>query len=256
MVVIASPALGLSKCPQCGYTIGCDDVSCPKCLKMFKTDYYYEKSAKSTLTVRYGTDSFIRHPQADNRTYKADRNSGADKTGQIGVWGGPCNLRYLINFDIAAEMKRLGIDFMKFKPKRAFLYLSALKNKSNIDVPIVVFPLTRPFHGGLDFFRERTVSPDDCTWYLSCDGIPWDTEGGDFNKEVKCKGIIKNGVRNIIDITKIIDYFYQQSKINQNWSAPGIIIMSDPDSKLISGFVTVYSLEANDYTLRPELFIE
>ena len=33
--------------------------------------------------------------------------------------------------------------------------------------------------------------------------------------------------------------------------------MSDPGDRTVkSGFVTVYSFEADDYTLRPELFIE
>lgn len=247
----------LTSCPLCGYKINRNIEKCPKCLKLFNTDLSQEKPIRSKITVRTGTDVFIRHPHANNRAYKADKNAGGDKTGEIGCWGGSGTLRYLIRFNMVEAMKKLGINFTEFKPKKALLLISAVNKRPNIQVPIIVYPLKTDFYGGSGKFRARERRADGSTWYKATSEMPWRNEGGDYETAVFAKGTIKTGERNQIDITRIIKYFYNKSRIEGEWNAPGIIVMSNPaDSKLSSGFATIYSLDADEYWLRPELFIE
>ena len=251
------PLYALSHCPRCGYRTGSDYLKCPKCLFILDSDWSQDIPVKSTISVRQGYDAFIRHPQANNRAYKADRNAGGDKTGEIGVWGGPSSLRYLVKFDIKATMDYYGIDYTTFTPKKALLYISALKKKSEIEMPVVVFPLTRGFTPGYEVFRTREKKAVGCTWYNATTAMPWKREGGDFEKRCFCRGTIKSGSRNVIDVTEAIKYFYAKSKEKGEWEAPGLIIMSDPSNPFApSGFVTIYSLDADDHSLRPELFIQ
>ena len=133
MVVLPVPSFALYSCPRCNYRLGSDDFKCPKCLLILDRNWSQNIPVKSTITVRKGYDTFIRHPQANNRAYKADRNAGGDKTGEIGVWGGPTALRYLISFDIDTAMNYYEIDFMSFMPKKALLFISALPKKSKIE---------------------------------------------------------------------------------------------------------------------------
>ena len=252
-----TPLLALTSCPRCKYRIGIDTDKCPKCLFQINTDWSQKKAVKSTITVRSGYDAFIRHPQANNRAYKSNKNAGGDKTGEIGVWGGRGALRYLIKFRIESAMEYYGIDNQTFKPKKAFLFISALPHKSDLEIPVVVYPLTQSFIPGYEIFRERKRISSGCTWFNATSSMPWQHEGGDFEPRCFCKGVIKSGTRNSIDVTKIIKYFFDKAQKSGEWDAPGIIIMSDPSSPLVtSGFVTIYSLDTSDYSLRPELYIQ
>ena len=251
------PAFSLTSCPRCKYRIGIGINNCPKCLLQIDHRWSQKKAIKSTITVRSGYDAFIRHPHADNRAYKSNKNAGGDKTGEIGVWGGASTLRYLIRFKIDSAMDYYGIDYQTFKPQKAFLFLSAVPKKSKLEVPVVVYPLTKSFTPGFDVFRERNRIINGCTWFNATAAMPWQHEGGDFEEKYVCKGVIKSGEKNSIDITKIIKYFFEKAQKTGKWDAPGIIIMSDPSNPhLTSGFVTIYSLDAEDYTLRPELYIQ
>ena len=251
------PAFSITSCPRCNYRIGIDTNKCPKCLYQINYIWSQKKAVKSTITVRSGYDAFIRHPQADNRAYKSNKNAGGDKTGEIGVWGGRSTLRYLIRFRIDSAMKYYGIDYQTFKPKKAFLFISALSKTPELEIPIVIYPLTQSFIPGYDIFRERKRIPSGCTWFNATSAMPWQHEGGDYEPRCFCKGVIKSGERNSIDVTKIIKYFFDKSQYSGEWDAPGIIIMSDPSSPLVSsGFVTIYSLDASDHSLRPELYIQ
>ncbi len=253
----SSPVFGLSFCPNCNYRISSDCSKCPKCLLNLDTNWSQTMPVKSTITVRSGHDSFIRHPQANNRAYKADKNAGGDKTGEIGVWGGPCTLRYLVKFDIDTAMDYYKIDYLNFTPKKAFLYISALPKKYELEMPVAVYPLTRSFSPGYDEFRIRERHPSGCTWYNATVAMPWLFEGGDYEHNCVSRGVIKSGVRSVIDVTEVVKYFFYKSKKKGKWEAPGFIIMSDPNQPLAPrGFVTIYSLDADDYSLRPELFIQ
>ena len=257
IICFTLPAFALTSCPRCGYKVGRDTNKCPKCLFQIDTNWSQEIPVRSTITVRSGYDAFIRHPQADNRAYKSNKNSGGDKTGEIGVWGGPASLRYLIRFRIDSAMDYYGINHLTFKPKKAFLYISTIKKKSELEIPIVVYPLSRNFTPGFDIFRERKRIPTGCTWYNATATMPWQHEGGDFEQRCFSRGVLKSGTRNQIDVTNVIKYFFEKSKRTGEWDAPGFIIMSDPSSLLLtSGFVTIYSFNTQDYHLRPELFIQ
>ncbi len=256
-IAIVLPSFGLAYCPRCNYRILNNYSKCPKCLLVLDSNYYQEKAVKSTITLRQGYDAFIRHPHANNRAYKANKNAGGDKTGEIGFWGGPCNLRYLITFKIESAMEYSEIDFLNFTPKKALLYISALPQKSNIEIPVVVFPLTRAFVAGFDEFRTRNRTATGCTWYNATKAMPWLHEGGDYDLKCSSHGIIKSGTRNAIDVTEVMDYFFKKFKKTGEWDFPGMIIMSEPVNKTnLSGFVTIYSLDSQNYSVRPELFIQ
>lgn len=257
MLALVLPVFALSLCPRCGYRIGFNDLKCKKCLKNLSPELSQEKPTKSTISVRIGEDCFIRHPHANNRAYKSDRNAGGDAQGEIGVWGGPSTLRYLINFYTEEAAKMQNVDMEKFFPKKATLYISAVKNKSNIEIPVAVYPVIHSFTAGVDRFRTREKPAKDCTWYYRSTAMMWDIEGGDFDRRCVSRGVIRSGERNAVDVTEVIKYFFEKARIDGDYAFPGMIIMSDPGDRTVkSGFVTVYSFEADDYTLRPELFIE
>ena len=252
----AFPVLALSNCPRCNYIIKKGQDKCPKCLYQLNPDWSQKKAVRSTITVRQGYDAFIRHPHADNRAYKSNKNSGGDKTGEIGVWGGPGNLRYLVKFNIDSAMDYYGIDYRTFKPRKAFLFISSMKKKSDLEIPIVVYPLTRGFTPGFDVFRERRRIPKGCTWYNATTALPWQHEGGDYERKCVSKGFLKSGTRSSIDVTNVINYFFEKSKKTGEWDVPGMIIMSDPsDITITTGFVTIFSLDSEKYSDRPELYI-
>ncbi len=256
-VLFNIPLWALSYCPRCNFRIGASFSKCPKCLLNLDTDKSQLKPVKSTITVRNGYDAFIRHPHANNRAYKANKNAGGDKTGEIGVWGGPCNLRYLVDFNIESAMDDSDIDYTTFSPKKAYIFVTALPKKTEIEIPVVVFPLTRFFTPGTDKFRVRENKPNGCTWYNATTAMPWKSEGGDFDKNCISHGIIKSGKRNAIDVTEVVKYFFEKSKKENKWNSPGFIIMSDPANREVTScFVTIYSLEASNYLVRPELFIQ
>ena len=256
-VMFSIPLWALSHCPRCNYRIGASFSKCPKCLLNLDVSKSQDLPVKSTITVRDGFDAFIRHPQANNRAYKANKNAGGDKTGEIGVWGGPCNLRYLVYFDIELIMNELGLDYSTFSPKKAYIYISALPKKTDIEIPVAVYPLTRFFTPGKDVFRTRERKPNGCTWYNATTSMPWVCEGGDYDKKCVSHGVIKSGQRNAIDVTNVVKYFYQKSRKENKWSAPGFLIMSDPSNNWVTScFVTINSMNAEDHLVRPELFIQ
>ena len=257
VICFCLPAFSITSCPRCHYRIGIDTNKCPKCLYQVNYEWSQKKDIKSTITVRSGYDAFIRHPQADNRAYKSNKNAGGDKTGEIGVWGGPSTLRYLIRFRIDSAMEYYGMDYQTFKPKKAFLFISVLPKKPELEIPVVVYPLTQSFTPGIDIFRERERIITGCSWFNATAAMPWQHEGGDFEPRCICKGVIKSGTRSSIDVTRIVRYFFDKSQKAGEWNAPGFILMSDPSNKsLTSGFVTIYSLDTKDYSLRPELYIQ
>ena len=257
IICFCMPAFSLTSCPRCRYKIGIDTGKCPKCLFQINPEWSQKKEIKSTITVRSGYDTFIRHPHADNRAYKSNKNAGGDKTGEIGVWGGSSTLRYLIRFRIDLALEYYGIDYRTFNPKKAFLFLSVLPKNNNLEIPVVIYPLTRSFTPGYDVFRERKRIPNGCTWFNATAAMPWEHEGGDFEPQCCSKGILKSGIRNQIDVTNIIKYFFELSQRTGEWNAPGMIIMSDPSDRSVnSGFVTIYSFDTKDFSLRPELYIQ
>ncbi|MBP5470438.1 MAG: hypothetical protein J6Z11_14475, partial [Candidatus Riflebacteria bacterium] len=72
LIFSSFPLYALSHCPRCGYRTGSDYLKCPKCLFILNSDWSQDIPVKSTIIVRQGYDAFIRHPQANNRAYKAD----------------------------------------------------------------------------------------------------------------------------------------------------------------------------------------
>lgn len=260
MLMAALPAQAIKSCPHCAYLVNRDTIECPKCLKLLKWPFVPERSRKATVVVRTGTDAFIRHPHAQNRAWLYDRNAGGDLSGEIGVWGGPGTLRYLIKFDIPQTFALAGVSLRDFKLSRAFLKINTAKNGQQADIPVIVYPLDRPFEEGRDRFRTRERDHDGCDWVHSAPLMPWHREGGDYSTATSSTGIIKGqGSSSIIDVTEIISMRLESFARTGIWEDPGMIIMSNPHKNIESGFVTIYSLEsrADRHRVRsPELFIE
>ncbi len=251
---------GISRCPGCSYLVNSDTYECPKCLKLLRWPFVPARSRRGKVIVRTGSDAFIRHPHARNRSWRDDRNAGADLSGEIGFWGGATTLRYLLKFDIQKACDFAGVNLSKFKLRRAFLKLHSAANIHKIDMPVVIFPMTRPFQEGSGRFRLREKNHDGCDWYYSAPLLTWHNEGGDFSNSVRCNGIIKgNGNTSFIDITEIIRFRLQTFIKTGVWDDPGMIIMADPQKNIEPGFVTIYSLESGahgEIVRSPELFLE
>ncbi len=250
----------ISRCPGCAYLVNSDTWECPKCLKLLRWQFVPGRSRKGTVIVRTGSDAFIRHPHAINRSWRADRNAGADLTGEIGAWGGPTTLRYLLKFDIQQSFALAGVDLAEFKLKRAFLKIDSVDNGQQVDMPVVVYPLSRPFLEGTGRFRLREKKSDGCDWYFSAPLLTWHIDGGDFEQSVVCRGTIKGGGNTtLIDVTEILKLRMKNFSKTHIWEDPGMIIMADPQKNIAAGFVTIYSLDSGahgDKVRSPELFIE
>lgn len=254
------PAEAIKSCPRCAYLVGIDTIECPKCLKLLTWPFVPEQSRRAKVVIRTGTDAFIRHPHAQNRAYRSDRNAGGDLSGEIGVWGGPATLRYLIKFDIPETFALAGVAIADFKLKRATLKLTAVAVDQKITMPVIIYPLQRPFQEGSGRFRRREKDIDGCDWLYSAPLMLWHREGGDFTDTLNCSGIIQNnGSESIIDVTEIIRSRFEVFAQTGVWDDPGMIIMSDPRKAINSGFVTIYSFESKAVAgsvRAPELFIE
>ena len=250
----------LTRCPGCSYPVDSGSVECPKCLKLLRWPFVPGRTRRGQVVVRTGTDAFIRHPQAQNRAWPTESNAGADTSGEIGVWGGPTTLRYLLKFDISQAFAMAGVDINRFKLRRAFLKIRSIKNAHGIDIPVVIYPLFRPFQEGTGRFRNRDTADDGCNWYYSAPLLTWHTEGGDFSDKVCSHGIIRAGDSiSILDITEIIKLRMETLKQTGTWEDPGMIIMADPKIDTRPGFVTIFSLDSmpvNGTVRSPELYIE
>ncbi len=260
LIMTTSMAEALSRCPGCSYLVKTETVSCPKCLKLLRWPFVPERSRQGKVIVRTGSDAFIRHPQAQNRSWKAWQNAGADPNGEIGAWGGPTTLRYLLKFDISDAFALAGVDLATFKLRRATLKICGIPNHHNRDIPVVIYPLTRPFQEGSSRFRHRERNSDGCDWYFSAPLLTWHSEGGDFDRKNACRGVIKAGNQtSFIDITEIIRLSLQNLKKTGTLADPGLIIMADPEQDIPAGFATIHSLDSHTYNgavRSPELFIE
>lgn len=260
LLMTATTATAVTRCPGCSLLVDSTIVECPRCLRLLGWPFVPQRARRAKVVVRTGADAFIRHQHARNRAWRDDRNAGGDNSGEIGVWGGPTTLRYLIKFDIERAFALAGVPLQDFKVKRVFLKITSIANDHNIDVPVVIHPLTRPFLEGKAVFHNRSKDDEGCTWYYSAPMLPWHSEGGDFNRVVVCKGIIYgNGRTSLLDITEIVRLRLQEFEKSGNWQDAGMIIMADPQKAVKSGFVTIHSFEsrANDQNVySPELYFE
>ena len=260
-IVLVSPvAQALTRCSYCEYVIDSDAITCPKCLRKLQWPVIPERSRSARVVVRTGTDAFIRHPHANIRLYRADRNSGGDITGHIGSWGGPTTLRYLIRFDIPNAFALAQVAMKTFKISRALLRLCIDDPGKYNGLPIRVYPLTRPFLQGSGKVGVRDKVIDGCDWFHSLPMMVWQREGGDYADKPDAVGILgQDGAsETIIDVTELIKARFDEYTETGVWNDPGMIIMRDPAKYGYFGYVTIHSLEASHLgqsVRSPELFI-
>lgn len=261
LVFVFTPASeALVRCNFCQYLIDSDALTCPKCLRTLKWPVVPERARNARVVVRTGYDAFIRHPHANIRLYKANHNSGGDRTGHIGSWGGKTTLRYLLCFDIPEAFAGAQINLQGFVVRRALLKLSIDDTGKHNGLPVKIYPLTRPFQPGSGKAGTRNRQIDGCNWFYSSPLIVWQREGGDFAEKPFAVAILAENGSNeaIIDVTEIIQARFNEYAKTGIWNDPGLIIMSDSERYNYSGYITIHSLEASrlGQTVRsPELFI-
>lgn len=251
----------ITECPTCHYRVEKQNIECPRCLKLLKWPFAPPRSRKGKIVVRSGSDAFIRHPQAQNRAFKADRNAGGDISGQIGSWGGQTALRYLIRFDVKEAFVLAKANIAAFKLKRATLRFTASATETSRTIRVCIHPLNRPFTEGTGFFREREKKIDGCSWFYSAPMLPWYSEGGDYDATVISTGSISQGSQHesLIDVTEVMQYRFDMFCKTGEWNDPGMIIMGATEASQQTGFVTVFSMESRaigENVRAPELFLE
>jgi hypothetical protein len=253
--------MAVTSCPECGYKTQNSSAECPKCLRLIRWPYTPQRTLKAKVVVRTGKDAFIRHPNSQNRAFKANRNAGADLSGQIGSWGFLTGLRYLIRFDIPESFALAKIDMKTFRLKRAKLRLVIADEEIKQQIPIRVYPLTTPFEEGTGRFHIRSKIPDGCTWQLSARLMPWQIPGGDYNESISSFGILgKNGKHEcVIDVTEVLQHRFDQFSQTGKWNDPGMIIMRDSHTACQCTFLNIFSFESRPkgiQVISPQLFIE
>jgi hypothetical protein len=260
-VIVPSLLLGVKQCPVCGYRVDSDVAVCPKCLNKIAWPWHPPATRKNRIVIREGKDAFIRHPNSQNRAYKSNKNAGKDLSGQIGTWGFLTGLRYLVAFDVMKAFATAKINPANFELKKASLRLVIADKEINQQVPVRVFPLTRPFAEGSGRFHVRENQFNGCTWLFAGTYLRWATPGGDYRASMGCSGILGYNEESvaIIDVTKIYRKKFEDYKKSGEWNDYGIIIMRDPKVASECSFVTIYSLESRpsgDKLLSPQLFLE
>lgn len=261
-VLLSSSIYALKNCKWCGQLLKKNEVVCPKCLRKVRWPLSPERSIQGKVVVRLGEDAFIRHPYSQNRYWLANRNAGADPYGPIGTWGVPTAMRYLIHFRIPEAFKNANVDITNFKVSRARLILRTGHNNRKDKIPIIVFPLLRPFTEGIGKLASRFNPPTGCTWFNSSPNIAWSVEGGEYRTDIFSTGYISSDVQdNIIDVTSIISFLIKNFQKTKIWDDPGMIIMRDCSVYSECKYLNIYSFEAGkeknvSHVMSPELYIE
>ena len=262
-IALCVQASALTKCRHCKYLIETNTLVCPKCLRYQGHPFLPPRSKKATVIVRNGKDAFIRHPQAQNMDWRHEKNAGKDPYGAIGYWGYPTSLRYLIWFNIPEAFYIAGKTIDNFKLYKATLILKSVQNQPNKRIPIIVYPLTKPFTEGIGQLNYRKSETSGCTWLNSSPLIPWQQEGGDYNSNIYSTGTLHSGKisQSEIDVTAIIQHRIDNYRTTGKWEDKGMIIMNNPNLFCEESYINIFSFEAPNpksaaKILTPELYLE
>ncbi|MEW6712269.1 MAG: hypothetical protein AB1403_20785 [Candidatus Riflebacteria bacterium] len=259
-LLMAARLLAVSYCPGCNFRLSESAFQCPKCLRMVEWPYTPARSEKARVIVRTGKDAFIRHPRSQNRAWKSAANAGGDLAGQIGSWGFVTGLRYLICFDIPRSFAEAGLNLSEFKLRQAKLRLVIADQKINQQIPVRVYPLTRPFLEGKSRFHIRRRKADGCNWEFSAPLLSWHVPGGDYLESLSAPGILGLNSKHevFIDVTEIFAMRFAELKTTGVWNDPGLIIMRDHQIPCSCTFLSIFSLETNprgQQVNSPQLFL-
>ncbi len=260
-VLCSQALLAVRNCPRCNYLLQPEALQCPKCLKLVEWPYVPPREHRGRVIVRTGRDAFIRHPSSQNRAWKSSANAGADLSGQIGTWGFVTGLRYLVFFDVLRGFADAGLDIQDFKPRRVWLRLVIADSQVNQQIPLRVYPLSRPFQEGSGRFHIRSRNPDGATWNNSAPMLSWHVAGGDYHDEPSATGILGANAQKetMIDVTAIYQRHFLNFQLTGKWEDFGMIIMRDDQVPAKCTFLTIYSFESRargSQVLAPQLFFE
>jgi hypothetical protein len=255
------------KCPHC-LTFNPDQMEyCRRCLRSLTWQMQPRPAYPYVVVVRSGEDSFIRGPNDIHPRDRFSGNNGGDATGPIGSFYSPTGFRYLIRFDIPEAFARAGIPLAEFEPQECLLVLRyCAQPVSREDIPIVAFPLSRPFLAGTGRRAEHPRRPDGATWELSTPDLPWGFPGSDFHHIPSAAAVIPaSGSGEIsLDITDILSQRWRDFRTTGTWNDPGLILMRDPTRPGRGLYRVIHSFQAapaegligrTTRVLSPELFI-
>lgn len=260
LMLISQNVWAIKNCPACGYRLNTNDFECTKCLRLIEWPFQPPRDRKAKVVIRTGTDAFIRDQHSTSRSFRHDRNAGGDLYGPIGSWGGATTLRYLLRFDVAEAFALAGASLKDFELRRATLRIKvADKGNNKGALPIRIYALTRYFQEGSDEPGTRKKNIDGCTWVYAAPHMVWHREGGDYNENLSCRGILPEAGTVDIDVTEIFRERFTKLTEDGVWEDPGMIIMRDPHAFGDFGYINIFSFEsrtAHGQVRAPELFIE
>ncbi len=266
-LVITSPGWS-ERCPFCNYWNTDQALTCARCLRAVSWTARPPRSRPAAVVVRTGIDTFIRGPNDWHPSHQTRHNAGADSVGPIGSYYSLTGLRYLIKFDIPRGFAEANLPMADFVPSKVTLVLHVHPAGDGLaSVPILIYPLKRPFSEGSGRWGTHWKNEDGATW-LSNDGVlSWHTPGGDFYTHVYATSTLprKGAAELAIDVTDVYQDVFARFRKTGVWEDYGLIIMRDPFVPDRCQYRFIYSFEAAPdrgatnalRTIRsPELYIE
>ncbi|MFZ2960738.1 MAG: hypothetical protein WA705_27985 [Candidatus Ozemobacteraceae bacterium] len=252
---LVQPVVFALPCPFCRAENPDGASLCNFCLRAISWPVYPERSRSAEIIVRTGIDVFLRGPDdgiPPNQPTR--RNTGYDRTGPLGSFSSKTGFRYLIRFDIPAAFDGAHSRMAEFSVTRVTLVLHLAgegekgigREDAHDEVPVAVFPLTRPFAEGIGESGGHRRDEGGADWYHADPWIPWTRQGGDYAFEPSAKAVLPRlgGDEVEIDVTAIYQRLFERFRKTGVWEDPGLIIMRDPSVDRRCQYRTIYGFQA------------
>lgn len=262
------PSLYAERCPFCNFWNVDQAMTCGRCLRAVSWTARPPRSRPAAVVARTGIDTFIRGPNDKHPSHLSHRNAGGDTVGPVGSYYSLTGLRYLVKFDIRRAFAEANLAMDGFTPSKVTLVLRVHPAGDALaSVPVLVYPLSRPFLEGSGRWSTHWRTEDGATWDSNDGVLSWHTPGGDFLTRVYAVAELpRQGAAEIaIDVTAIYQDVFARFNNTGVWEDHGLIVLRDPFAPGRCQYRFIYSFEsAPDWgatsamrTIRsPELYIE
>lgn len=235
------------QCPDCLRRQKEGAEYCEKCFRGLTWPVLPPSNRFGEIVVRTGKDAFIRGPNDIHPRHPFYANAGGDPAGPVGSYYSKTGLRYLIRFDIREAFEKMGLSMREFRPEQVWLILRTVPLPDAGDrVPIVIFPLTRPFVEGDGLWGKHSREEPGCNWLRASLNIPWTRAGGDFNQSLFAEAELpRSGPGEAeIDVTNIYRPKFEECQKTGIWSDFGLIVMRNENRGANCLYRTIYSFES------------
>lgn len=267
LLLFAAPSWA-ERCPFCRFWNVDQALTCARCLRAVSWTARPPRSRPAAVVVRTGIDAFIRGPNDQHPSHRSRKNAGADSIGPIGSYYSLTGLRYLVRFDIPRGFAEADLPMQDFFPTKVTLVIHVHPSGDGLaTVPVLLYPLSRPFSEGQGRWGEHWTREEGCSWTSNDGVLTWHTPGGDFFTGVFATAELprKGPAEIAIDVTKIYQDVFARFRQTGAWEDYGLIILRDPFVPGRCQYRSIYSLEAAPdagatsalRTIRsPELYLE